>query len=104
MTFSAPTGTGHAPCSCPDQSLEASNARPLGHAGSGCVCAVDARLERVLAEDLTHYNDHRPHRSLAQQAPRALKVAPASIDKPDPTQLRRAAVLGGIIREYRLVA
>ncbi|MBF6557499.1 MAG: transposase [Acidimicrobiales bacterium] len=61
-------------------------------------------LERVLAEYAAHYNDHRPHRSLDQQAPRTLGVAPASIDKPDPTQVRRNAVLGGLIHEYRLVA
>jgi len=61
-------------------------------------------LEQVLAEYVTHYNDHRPHRSLDQQAPRALSVAPTPIDEPDPTQLSRYAVLGGLIHEYRLVA
>jgi putative transposase len=61
-------------------------------------------LERVLAEYVTHYNDHRPHRSLEQRAPRTLRVAPAAVDNPDPTQLRRTAILGGIIHEYRLVA
>jgi putative transposase len=61
-------------------------------------------LEHVLAEYVAHYNDHRPHRSLDQQAPRTLRVAPGSIDESDPTQLRRNAVLGGLIHEYRLVA
>ncbi|MBF6557922.1 MAG: transposase [Acidimicrobiales bacterium] len=61
-------------------------------------------LERVLAEYVTHYNDHRPHRSLEQRAPRTLRVAPAPIDNPHPTQVRRTAVLGGTIHEYRLVA
>jgi putative transposase len=62
------------------------------------------RLEQVLAEYIAHYNDHRPHRSLAQHSPTNLMVAPDPIDKPDSTQLRRNAVLGGLIHEYRLVA
>jgi putative transposase len=61
-------------------------------------------LEQVLAEYVAHYNDHRPHRSLDQQAPRTLGFVPASIDEPNPTLLRRNAVLGGLIHEYRLVA
>ena len=61
-------------------------------------------LEHVLAEYVTHYNGHRPHRSLEQRAPGTLRVAPVSIDNPDLTQLRRTVVLGGIIHEYRLVA
>ena len=60
-------------------------------------------LEQILAEYATHYNDHRPHQSLEQRAPRTLKVAPDPIAKPDPTRLRRSEVLGGIIHEYRLV-
>jgi hypothetical protein len=61
-------------------------------------------LEQVLAEYAAHYNDHRPHRSLDQQAPRTLGIASAPIDEPDPTRLRRSVVLGGLIHEYRLVA
>jgi hypothetical protein len=61
-------------------------------------------LEQVLAEYLAHYNDHRPHRALDQQAPEALRAAPVPIDKPDPLQLRRNEILGGLIHEYRLVA
>jgi putative transposase len=61
-------------------------------------------LNQVLAEYITHYNDHRPHRSLDQQAPGTLGVASAAFDNPDPTQLRRTAILGSIIHEYRLVA
>jgi transposase InsO family protein len=60
-------------------------------------------LEQVLIEYAAHYNDHRPHRSL-ERAPTTLEVAPDPIDKPDPTQLRRKDVLGGLIHEYRLVA
>jgi putative transposase len=63
-----------------------------------------AHLEQVLVEYVTHYNDHRPHRSLDQHPPRTSRVESASIDNPDLTQLCRNAVLGGIIHEYRLVA
>ena len=61
-------------------------------------------LEQVLVEYVSHYNHHRPHRSLDQRAPRTSKVEPDPIDEPDPTQLRRNEVLGGLIHEYRLVA
>ena len=61
-------------------------------------------LEQVLVEYVAHYNDHRPHRSLDQRAPRTLKLKPTQIDKPDPTQLHRNAVLSDLIHEYRLVA
>jgi putative transposase len=61
-------------------------------------------LEQVLAEYVAHYNDHRPHRALDQRAPKALGPAPDPISEPDPLQLRRNEVLGGLIHEYRLVA
>ena len=61
-------------------------------------------LEQVLVEYVAHYKDHRRHRSLDQRAPRTLRLEPTQIDKPDPTQLHRNAVLGGLIHEYRLVA
>ena len=61
-------------------------------------------LERVLREYGEHYNEHRPHRALDQRAPKALGPPPAPITEPDPLQLRRNEVLGGIIHEYRLVA
>ena len=32
------------------------------------------------------------------------QVAPVPLDKPDLTQLRREAALGGLIHDYRLVA
>jgi putative transposase len=61
-------------------------------------------LERVLGEYVEHYYEHRPHRALDQRAPIALGPAPAPINEPDPLQLRRNEVIGGIIHEYRLVA
>jgi hypothetical protein len=61
-------------------------------------------LEQVLVEYLAHYNEHRPHRALDQRAPETLGPAPDPISEPDPLQLRRNEVLGGLIHEYRLVA
>jgi putative transposase len=61
-------------------------------------------LEQVLAEYVAHYNEHRPHRALDQRAPGTFGAVPVPIDKPDPIQLRRNEILGGLIKEYRLVA
>jgi putative transposase len=61
-------------------------------------------LEQVLAEYIAHYNEHRPHRSLDQRAPQCLGPMPAPIHDPDPKQLRRTEILGGLIHEYRMVA
>jgi transposase InsO family protein len=62
------------------------------------------QLQSVLAEFVGHYNGHRPHRSLNQQAPAESEVAPPSrIGYPDPTRLRRTDKLGSLIHEYRLV-
>jgi transposase InsO family protein len=61
------------------------------------------QLETVLSEFVDHYNEHRPHRSLAQQAPLAIGET-LQIGDPDPGQLRRSDKLGGLIHEHRLVA
>ena len=61
-------------------------------------------LERVLAEYVVHYNDHRPHRSLEQQAPRTVGTGPALMGDPDLARLRRTDRLGGLIHEYELAA
>ena len=60
-------------------------------------------LEVILADYVKHYNGHRPHRSLDQQAPTALAAPPDALDL-DMARLRSHDVLGGIIHEYRLVA
>jgi hypothetical protein len=63
-------------------------------------------LEQVLTEYVAHYNEHRPHRALDQRAPGTLNSGrvPAPVRGPDPSQLRRDEILGGIIHEYRLAA
>ena len=63
------------------------------------------QLEAVLAEFVGHYNGHRPHRALAQEAPlESGGTPPQPVENPDPTQVRRTALLGGLSHEYRLVA
>jgi putative transposase len=59
------------------------------------------QLETVLAECVAHYNQHRPHRSLGQVPPLGVipPLAPAA-DVP----VVRLDRLGGLIREYALVA
>src|SRR6266508_6011931 len=65
-------------------------------------------LERVVHVDAQHYNEHRPHRSLAQRPPLA-KPPPiderAPIPEPQPLErLRRRDLLGGLLHEYELAA
>ncbi len=62
------------------------------------------QLQRVLVDYLAHYNGHRPHRALDQQAPLLMEMRPVPIDDPKLAQLRRNDKLGGLIHEYRLVA
>jgi transposase InsO family protein len=51
---------------------------------------------------VAHYNEHRPHRALGQQAPATFGVLADPINEPDPAQLRRNEILGGVVNEYRL--
>jgi transposase InsO family protein len=55
-------------------------------------------LERVLRAYLAHYNAERPHRSLALASP-AGQAATARAS-PQPAQLHRRDLLGGLIHEY----
>jgi putative transposase len=59
-------------------------------------------LERVLDEYLRHYNDERPHRSLALRPPRGIKVraGPGAVA----ARVRRRDRLGGLVHEYYQVA
>jgi transposase len=61
-------------------------------------------LEEVLAEYLVHYNGHRPHRALGQEAPQTFGATASPVRGPDPMGLRRTEILGGLIHEYQLVA
>ncbi len=59
------------------------------------------QLEAVLAEYVTHFNTHRPHRTLNQAAPLQPLPPPASPSQP---RIRRRDRLGGLIHEYSQVA
>ena len=62
----------------------------------------ERQLVRVLADYETHYNTHRPHRSVDQRSPIvSLAVLPGQSLSPT---IRRTDVLGGLIHEYRHAA
>ena len=61
-------------------------------------------LEHVLAEYLLHYNDHRPHRSLAQRPPLHTGSDDHPAELSDLERIRRRDRLGGLIHEYQLAA
>ncbi|MFL5927376.1 MAG: integrase core domain-containing protein [Gaiellaceae bacterium] len=64
-------------------------------------------LRHVLATYTSHYNEHRPHRSLRQRTPLS---TPASVEEQaignviDLERVRRHDLLGGLIHEYQLAA
>lgn len=61
------------------------------------------QLVRVLRRYLQHYNQHRPHRSLAHATPVPSDRAEAR-NAPNLGRLRRRDVLGGLIHEYEYAA
>ncbi len=65
------------------------------------------QLERVVAAYTSHYNEHRPHRSLEQRPPLA-RPPPRTDRAPDEPipldRVRRHERLGGLIHEYQLAA
>ncbi len=60
----------------------------------------ERQLRALLAEYVTHYNEHRPHRSLGQRPPAGDDVA--GIGSAEPIQ--RHATCGGLINEYHTAA
>ena len=60
-----------------------------------------SHLRRILRQYETHHNQHRPHRSLHAAAP--LKPLPEQVEVGQ-YRVRRKALIGGTINEYRLVA
>jgi putative transposase len=59
-------------------------------------------LERVLRAYVTHYNEHRPHRALAQHSP--LHKPRAVHRRQGLPGVRRRDRLGGVLHEYKLAA
>jgi hypothetical protein len=60
-------------------------------------------LERVLPAYISHYNEHRPHRSLHQRPP-IQEARPGSETAVALDGVRRRDVLGGLIHEYEIAA
>jgi putative transposase len=61
------------------------------------------QLVRVLRRYVQHYNQHRPHRSLAHATPLPSERTEVT-STPSLGRLRRRDVLGGLIHEYRYAA
>ena len=64
-------------------------------------------LERVLDEYVRHYNDQRPHRSLALRPPRGIDIGAVPGGSRPPwtaASVRRRDRLGGLVHEYYQVA
>ena len=61
-------------------------------------------LERVLNEYVRHYNDERPHRSLALRPPRSIAVRAVPGAVTAAASVRRRDRLGGLVHEYYQVA
>jgi putative transposase len=63
------------------------------------------QLERILRVYVRHYNEQRPHRALAPQAPDPPAVTSM---RPEPASgaiaIRRRDLLGGLIHEYEAAA
>jgi putative transposase len=62
------------------------------------------QLEHVLRVYTSHYNRHRPHRSLAFRPPEQASKAPTPLRAPPHAQLTRRDLLGGLIHEYDYAA
>ncbi len=58
-------------------------------------------LQRLLRVYVRHYNEQRPHRSLALAVPEAGERESSQVN---PREVRRRDVLGGLIHEYHQVA
>jgi putative transposase len=61
-------------------------------------------LERVLDEYVRHYNDERPHQSLALRPPRAIEVRAGPDRVTAAVRIRRRDRLGGLVHEYQVAA
>jgi putative transposase len=60
-------------------------------------------LLAVLADFVTHYNEHRPHQSRDQRPPDATDTAPAVVDLAS-VRVRRRKIFNGLISEYSQAA
>jgi transposase InsO family protein len=61
-------------------------------------------LWAILSTYVTHYNGHRPHRSLDQRPPEAPSSSTDLAAMPMDVRIKRKEVLSGLINEYRTAA
>src|SRR5258707_125070 len=65
----------------------------------------EQHLRAVLTEYQAHYNTARPHQGIGQRVPDdELDAARTTVTDVDSQQIRRKAVLGGLINEYAYAA
>lgn len=62
------------------------------------------QLERLVADYIAHYNEHRPHRSLDQQPPRPATPGQPAPDAGPSLRVVRTTRCDGLINEYRNAA
>ena len=60
----------------------------------------ERQLRALLVDYLDHYNQHRPHRSLGQAAPQAIRDVTIGTGRPVVRRMR----CSGLINEYRHAA
>ena len=65
---------------------------------------TERQLRSVFAKYETHYNGHRPHRSLDQRPPAATCEPVDPTRRPVDPAVHRTDPLGGLITEYRHAA
>ena len=64
----------------------------------------ERHLRAILAEYVTHYNGHRPHRGRDLRPPDHDDAIPAPVTGLAGAGIRRRSVLGGLIHEYEQAA
>ncbi|MEV0164608.1 integrase core domain-containing protein [Nonomuraea fuscirosea] len=64
----------------------------------------ERHLRRTLTRYLEHYNTARPHRSIGQLCPAQAETRPPTPINLASHQLRRRAILGGLINEYQIAS
>jgi putative transposase len=72
-------------------------------ASTGFLVFNRRQLEKILRVYVRHYNEQRPHRALALQAPDPPTMHPTR-GEPITRAIRRRDLLGGLIHEYEAAA
>ena len=76
----------------------ASSSKRSPSSGQSLAVINRRQLERLVTDYIAHYNQHRPHRSLNQRPPQA--VRPPTPASPAKTAVLRSSRCHGLINEY----